>query len=167
MDKRFYRFLQATCCNWRNSFFIDCQRCDGCSGFLLSVNHNAVPSIIPVAVFEELSGETVDKYDCVGIMTLEGFQRFYTSWLVWNVEDPKRCSLRRCDMDHYKDIEEIPMIFGPRELSKILGISKNKTYEVVNRYDFPKIRVGRRIIISKKHFLEWMDANFGKERNNT
>ena len=83
MDKRFYRFLQATCCNWRNSFFIDCQRCDGCSGFLLSVNHNAVPSIIPVAVFEELSGETVDKYDCVGIMTLEGFQRFYTSWLVW------------------------------------------------------------------------------------
>lgn len=93
MDKRFYRFLQATCCNWRNSFFIDCQRCDGCSGFLLSVNHNAVPSIIPVAVFEELSGETVDKYDCVGIMTLEGFQRFYTSWLVWNVEDPKRCSL--------------------------------------------------------------------------
>lgn len=93
MDKRFYRFLQATCCNWRNSFFIDCQRCDGCSGFLLSVNHNAVPAIIPVAVFEELSGETVDKYDCVGIMTLEGFQRFYTSWLVWNVEDPKRCSL--------------------------------------------------------------------------
>ena len=53
------------------------------------------------------------------------------------------------------------------ELSKILGISKNKAYEVVNRYDFPKIRVGRRIIISKKHFLEWMDANFSKERNNT
>jgi predicted DNA-binding transcriptional regulator AlpA len=48
-----------------------------------------------------------------------------------------------------------------------LGISKNKAYEVVNRYDFPKIRVGRRIIISKKHFLEWMDANFSKERNNT
>ena len=56
-------------------------------------------------------------------------------------------------MDHYKDIEEIPMIFGPRELSKILGISKNKTYEVVNRYDFPKIRVGRRIIISKNTFV--------------
>lgn len=70
-------------------------------------------------------------------------------------------------MERYKDIEEIPMIFGPHELSKILGISKNKTYEVVNRYDFPKIRVSRRIIISKKHFLEWMDANFGKERNNT
>ena len=74
MDKHFYRFLQATCCNWRYSFFFVCQRCDGFSGFLLS-------------------GETVDKYDCVGIMTLEGFQRFYTSWLVWNVEDPKRCSL--------------------------------------------------------------------------
>ena len=30
-------------------------------------------------------------------------------------------------MDYYKDIENIPMVFGPRELSKILGISKNKT----------------------------------------
>lgn len=109
MDKRFYRFLQATCCNWRNSFFIDCQRCDGCSGFLLSVNHNAVPSIIPVAVFEELSGETVDKYDCVGIMTLEGFQRFYTSWLVWNVEDPKRCSLTRGTVNRSR-----PIVVGTR-----------------------------------------------------
>ena len=62
MDKSFYRFLQATCCNWRNSFFIDCQHCS-------------------------------DRYDCVGVMTLEGFQRIYTSWLVWNVADPNRCSL--------------------------------------------------------------------------
>ena len=93
MDKRFYRFLQATCCNWRNSFFIDCQRCEGNTGILQSENHYDVQAIIQVTEFEELSGETVDKYDCVGIMMLEGFQRFYTCWLVWNVEDPKRCSL--------------------------------------------------------------------------
>ena len=41
-------------------------------------------------------------------------------------------------MIHYKDIEDIPLTFGPHELSKILGISKNKAYEVVNRHDFPK-----------------------------
>lgn len=42
-----------------------------------------------------------------------------------------------------------------------------RRFSLVIIEDIPKIRVGRRIIISKKHFLEWMDANFGKERNNT
>ncbi len=59
MGKQFYRFIQAASGNWRNSFYVDCQQCSGCSGF----------------------------------MTLDGFQRFYGSWLVWNVDDPKRCSL--------------------------------------------------------------------------
>lgn len=80
MDKRFYRFLQATCCNWRNSFFVDCHRCDGCSGFLLSVNHNAVPSIIPVAVFEELSGETVDRGDAAEIYRPEQYGHCCLLW---------------------------------------------------------------------------------------
>ena len=66
-------------------------------------------------------------------------------------------------MDYYKNIDEIPVAFGPHELAKILGISKNKAYEIANRYEFPKIRIGRRIIISKKHFLEWMDTNFSNE----
>ena len=54
----------------------------------------------------------------------------------------------------YKNIDELPITFGPSELSTILGISRNKAYELVNRSDFPKYRMGRKIIISKKHFLQ-------------
>lgn len=61
----------------------------------------------------------------------------------------------------YKSIDDLPITFGPAELSTILGISRNKAYELANRTDFPKYRVGKKIIISKKHFIAWMDAQFG------
>ena len=61
----------------------------------------------------------------------------------------------------YKSMDELPITFGPAELSTILGISRNKAYELANRTDFPKYRVGKKIIISKKHFIAWMDAQFG------
>ena len=61
----------------------------------------------------------------------------------------------------YKSLDELPITFSPAELSAILGISRNKAYELANRIDFPKYRVGKKIIISKKHFLVWMDTQFG------
>lgn len=61
----------------------------------------------------------------------------------------------------YKSMDDLPITFGPTELSSILGISRNKAYELANRTDFPKYRVGKKIIISKKHFLMWLDAQFG------
>ena len=61
----------------------------------------------------------------------------------------------------YKCLDELPVTFGPAELSAILRVSRNKAYELANRIDFPKYRVGKKIIISKKHFLVWMDTQFG------
>lgn len=67
----------------------------------------------------------------------------------------------------YKNLEELPVTFGPMEVAGILGISRNKAYELVNQSDFPKYRVGRKIIISKKHFIEWMDTRFSDSYTNT
>ncbi len=61
----------------------------------------------------------------------------------------------------YQNLDELPVTFGPLELAKILGISRNTAYDLVNRPDFPKYRVGKKIIISKKHFIKWMDEKFG------
>ena len=57
----------------------------------------------------------------------------------------------------YTLFEDIPITFGPLELASIMGISRNKTYELVSEPDFPKIRLGRRIVISKRHFIAWLD----------
>lgn len=57
----------------------------------------------------------------------------------------------------YKNMDELPITFGPNRLATILGISRNKAYELANRPDFPKYRVGRKIIISKKtSFSGWI-----------
>lgn len=61
----------------------------------------------------------------------------------------------------YKTVDDLPITFGPAELAEILSISRNKAYELANRSDFPTYRVGKKIIISKKHFIIWMDDKFG------
>ena len=43
------------------------------------------------------------------------------------------------------------------EMAEMLGISKPKAYEPVNREDFPKITLGRRIIIPVETFMKWLD----------
>lgn len=60
----------------------------------------------------------------------------------------------------YKNADDLPIVFGPAELAIILGVSKNTAYRLVNKPDFPKFRAGRKIIISKKQFIEWMDTHF-------
>jgi len=57
----------------------------------------------------------------------------------------------------YALLEDIPITFGPLELARILGISRNKAYDLAKSPDFPKIHLGRRIVISKKHFMNWLD----------
>ena len=63
----------------------------------------------------------------------------------------------------YKCLEELPATFGPTELAGIMGISRNKAYDLTNTPDFPKLRVGRRIVISKKHFTAWLDEKMQAE----
>lgn len=62
----------------------------------------------------------------------------------------------------YKNYDELPVTFGVTELAEILNISRNKAYEIIKEESFPKHYIGRKIIISKKHFLLWMDKNFNK-----
>ncbi len=48
------------------------------------------------------------------------------------------------------------------DLQKILGFGKNKTYDLVNRADFPKIKIGRRILIPESEFELYMKRKLYK-----
>lgn len=56
-----------------------------------------------------------------------------------------------------KSVEDLPLIFGIAELCVILNISKNTALELVTKPGFPKSRVGRKYIIGKQRFIEWLD----------
>lgn len=47
------------------------------------------------------------------------------------------------------------------ELAQCLGISRPKAYEPVHMAGFPKISIGRRIIVPKEALLAWMDREAG------
>lgn len=45
----------------------------------------------------------------------------------------------------------------PAILQKEWGIGKNTAYALVNREDFPKIRVGRKILIPRDALNRWLE----------
>ena len=45
------------------------------------------------------------------------------------------------------------------EAARYLGIGRNSAYEAVRRNEIPSIRIGRRIVIPRHRFLEWLSAS--------
>ena len=49
------------------------------------------------------------------------------------------------------------------DVQHAMNIGRNTAYDLVNRADFPKIRMGRKIIIPRDAFLRWLDQQTGTE----
>ena len=47
-------------------------------------------------------------------------------------------------------------ILTPKEIAKILKISMDKTYELIQSPGFPKIKIGRQYRISEEEFNKWI-----------
>jgi excisionase family DNA binding protein len=45
------------------------------------------------------------------------------------------------------------------EAAAHLGISRNSAYEAVRRGEIPSVRIGGRIVIPRRRFLEWLGAD--------
>lgn len=55
------------------------------------------------------------------------------------------------------------MFMTPKEFSQEYQIGWNKTYQLVHRTDFPKIKNGNRILIIRSQVEQWIVANIGLE----
>ena len=55
------------------------------------------------------------------------------------------------------------MALSVAEVQQALGISRSTVYELVNRSDFPKIYVGRRIIVPYEAFARWLNEQTEKQ----
>lgn len=51
--------------------------------------------------------------------------------------------------------------FTVKEFCKEYGIGLNKGYELVNMTGFPKIKLGRKIIVIRDKVDEWLNSNIG------
>lgn len=59
----------------------------------------------------------------------------------------------------FSAIDTVPLFFNPRQLADILGIGKNQAYRLAMSEGFPSMRIGKRIIIHRDKFVDWLCAN--------
>lgn len=59
----------------------------------------------------------------------------------------------------YKGFEDYPDILQAKHVRAILGLSEAKTYEVLNSKKCPSFTVGKRKLVSKKAFIEFLESS--------
>ena len=59
----------------------------------------------------------------------------------------------------YSSWDSLPLILQAKDIQMILGISKGKTYEIMNSADFPTIHLNKRMMVSKDKFYEWLNQD--------
>lgn len=57
----------------------------------------------------------------------------------------------------YKNIDDLPITLTVTDVANVLMINRNGAYALCNSQDFPSIRIGKRIIIPKRAFEEWLN----------
>ncbi len=53
--------------------------------------------------------------------------------------------------------DKLPLTLKVEEVASILGISRGGAFNLVKSRGFPSIRIGRRIVIPKEAFFNWME----------
>jgi excisionase family DNA binding protein len=55
------------------------------------------------------------------------------------------------------NIDDYPIVLTANDICKILKISKPTAYELMERTDFPLIRIGRCKRVIRDQFFEWLN----------
>ena len=61
----------------------------------------------------------------------------------------------------YKSYEELPLFLNAKMVAQVLGVSPPSGYELIHQQDFPKLKIGNRIVVPKEKFIQWVERNTG------
>ena len=57
----------------------------------------------------------------------------------------------------YKSYDDLPLFLNAETIAKLLGISISSSYELMHEKNFPSLKIGSRLLVSKEKFSEWID----------
>ena len=58
--------------------------------------------------------------------------------------------------EYYSD-EQLPCMLNAKDVEGYMRISRAEVYEQMRSEGFPLIRIGKRMIVPRDRFLEWVD----------
>lgn len=58
----------------------------------------------------------------------------------------------------YCNVDELPLSMTVDDVGSVMGLSRNKAYELCHTKGFPCVAVGKRMIIPKLAFIKWMES---------
>ena len=59
---------------------------------------------------------------------------------------------------------DLPDVMTAEQLASALQISKSGAYALLNRSDFPTLRIGGRKMVMKKDLLEWLNSHTNRPK---
>lgn len=60
-------------------------------------------------------------------------------------------------MSRIKSFDELPITLRAEDIAEILGVSRANAYVIMHSKGFPKMQIGKRIMVTKEKFQAWMD----------
>jgi putative SOS response-associated peptidase YedK len=61
-------------------------------------------------------------------------------------------------MRKYQNISDLPLVLQAKDIQSILGISRGKTYTLMNSVGFPTIFLDKRMVVPRDAFFEWLNS---------
>jgi hypothetical protein len=65
-------------------------------------------------------------------------------------------------MSNYQELRELPIALSAGDVARILGLSRAGAYNLLDEQGFPTLRVGKRKIVMRDKFIEWLDTHVGE-----
>ena len=59
----------------------------------------------------------------------------------------------------FKSFEELPLTLNATQVAEVLGISRVFAYNLLHQETFPTIVIGKRMLVPKDKFVEWMNQS--------
>ena len=56
-------------------------------------------------------------------------------------------------------LDEMPVTLNADEMAEVLHISLARAYQLLHRADFPTLKIGRRLLVTKDALRDWMRKN--------
>ena len=57
----------------------------------------------------------------------------------------------------YTSYDQLPLSLCANDIAAVLGISRANAYTLMRSKGFPTISIGKRMIVPRDKFIEWMD----------